>query len=499
MDKNYSFHCSPVPTHNEAGTEADNHNQIENHFHMNHTSKSRMWGVEGVFLALYTVTALNFSRLRHASRFCATNEAIPLSDEEIALDANGSSEGTMSPGGPRRSKAGKRFGFMRFFKVFDAESLVNNLCTIWVGRHKIHANVARFQRVSMNNSSSQFKKNEEKRNYSHDVYTYCLLGKVKEFTSLTNLKVVLVSEDFDNVKLRYMGGFWVMRTKCDNLNNGDDARRDSEIDEVPDIILEEKLPNTNDDEYDYYGDFNEVRNKAERFGSVFNVQGANAFNMFISSVGLEEVPLGGCSFTWCHKSATKMSKLDRFLISESLMSSCPNISAITLDRFLSDHRLILLKESKYDYGPILFLFFHYWFEVDGFVKLVEETWNEALGDTSNSIFNLMKKLKFLKKKTRAWNIEKKKSSKTSMLNFKTELAELDAIIDKGEGNDDVIHKRKNVVESILKVKKLQSMEAAQKAKIKWAIEGDENSKYYHGILNKKQNQLAIRGFLIKGN
>nr|GFC75996.1 hypothetical protein [Tanacetum cinerariifolium] len=47
MDKNYSFYCSPVPTHNEAGTEADNHNQIENHVHMNHTSKSRMWGVEG--------------------------------------------------------------------------------------------------------------------------------------------------------------------------------------------------------------------------------------------------------------------------------------------------------------------------------------------------------------------------------------------------------------------------------------------------------------------
>nr|GEY34634.1 hypothetical protein [Tanacetum cinerariifolium] len=47
MDKKYSFHCSPVPTQNEAGTEADNHNQIENYFHMNHTSKSRMWGVEG--------------------------------------------------------------------------------------------------------------------------------------------------------------------------------------------------------------------------------------------------------------------------------------------------------------------------------------------------------------------------------------------------------------------------------------------------------------------
>ncbi|GKB36570.1 RNA-directed DNA polymerase, eukaryota, reverse transcriptase zinc-binding domain protein [Tanacetum coccineum] len=39
------------------------------------------------------------------------------------------------------------------------------------------------------------------------------------------------------------------------------------------------------------GDFNEVQNKAERFGSVFNVQGANSFNLFISNAGLEEVPL----------------------------------------------------------------------------------------------------------------------------------------------------------------------------------------------------------------
>ncbi|GJW31640.1 RNA-directed DNA polymerase, eukaryota [Tanacetum coccineum] len=640
----------------------------------------------------------------------------------------------------------KQYGY-----VVDA--FIPNRRSKAVGRHKIHANVARFQRVSMNNSSSQFKKNKEKRNHTHDVsidkgtkgpvnsyvhavkgpqsmnmgmesnpvlvldescvnqqvYAYCLPGKVKEFASLTNLKVVLVSEGFDNVKLRYMGGFWVMlefsskevkmkfqssivhvddqEERCFhgkrvcinttgyfnilesfkiiyqgkaywvrakevlgwvpdfveendevdesddesfegepngyNLNNGDYVRGDSEIDEVPDTIFEEKLPNTNgvesfvknkemrsEDPFNIYdlvktkkidnkkgskdadslkyppgftprddiedgevqsikrnvpvderdegthniheeveasgakksdskknskgdgmesicsghfknsetphsggsilllmdelvknfpkkddvglfvpcvanwkgeviiiGDFNEFRNKAERFGSVFNVQGANAFNMFISSAGLEEVPFGGCSFTWCHKSATKMSKLDRFLISESLMSSCPNISAITLDRFLSDHRPILLRESKYDYGPIPFRFFHYWFEVDGFVKLVEETWNEAQGYTSNAILNLMKKLKFLKKK----------------------IPELDAIIDKGDGNDVVIQKRTNVVESILKVEKLQSMEAAQKAKIKWAIEGDENSKYYHGILNKKRNQLTIRGVLVEGN
>ncbi|GJV76994.1 RNA-directed DNA polymerase, eukaryota, partial [Tanacetum coccineum] len=62
------------------------------------------------------------------------------------------------------------------------------------------------------------------------------------------------------------------------------------------------------------GDFNEVRFKSDRYGSHFNSYGAQRFNSFISDAGLVEVALGGSHFTWCHKSATKMSKLDRFLV-----------------------------------------------------------------------------------------------------------------------------------------------------------------------------------------
>ncbi|GJU60262.1 zinc finger, CCHC-type, retrotransposon gag domain protein [Tanacetum coccineum] len=53
------------------------------------------------------------------------------------------------------------------------------------------------------------------------------------------------------------------------------------------------------------GDFNEVCVKSDRFGTNFNVLGANIFNSFINSTGLEEVHLGGSAFTWCHKSADK--------------------------------------------------------------------------------------------------------------------------------------------------------------------------------------------------
>ncbi|GJR52475.1 RNA-directed DNA polymerase, eukaryota [Tanacetum coccineum] len=51
---------------------------------------------------------------------------------------------------------------------------------------------------------------------------------------------------------------------------------------------------------------------------------------------------------------------------------------------------------------------------------------------------------------------------------------------------------------LILVEKVDNLEAAQKAKIKWAIEGDENTKFYHGILNKKRNQLGIRGVLKDG-
>ncbi|GKG17872.1 hypothetical protein Tco_0372170, partial [Tanacetum coccineum] len=80
--------------------------------------------------------------------------------------------------------------------------------------------------------------------------------------------------------------------------------------------------------------------------------------------------------------------------------------------------------------------------------------------------------------------------------LKSDLADLDLIIDKGCGDVEIVNKRANVVRSLQELENLQSLEVVQKSKIKWAIEGDENSKYYHRILNKKRSQLAIRGILV---
>nr|GEW16164.1 hypothetical protein [Tanacetum cinerariifolium] len=246
------------------------------------------------------------------------------------------------------------------------------------------------------------------------------------------------------------------------------------------------------------GDFNEVRDCSERFGSVFNKKGAEVFNNFIVTAGLVVVPLGGCSFTWCHKSAIKMSKLDRFLIFDNLMRTYPTISSISLDRYLSDHRPILMREIHCDYGPTPFKFFHYWFEIDGFDKLVDDSWKEANICDNNDYINLMKKLRFLKEKIRKWNCEYKKSKNCGMRNLKVELNSLDSVIDNGNGTDLVINRRMEVIRLMQEMEKADNLEVAQKAKIKWATEGDENSKYYHGVLDKKISRLTIRGVLADG-
>nr|GEX57712.1 RNA-directed DNA polymerase, eukaryota [Tanacetum cinerariifolium] len=48
------------------------------------------------------------------------------------------------------------------------------------------------------------------------------------------------------------------------------------------------------------------------------------------------------------------------------------------------------------------------------------------------------------------------------------------------------------------IKRKEASDLAQKAKIKWAIKGDENSNFFHGSLNKMWRQIAIKGVLKNG-
>nr|GEY20369.1 RNA-directed DNA polymerase, eukaryota [Tanacetum cinerariifolium] len=77
------------------------------------------------------------------------------------------------------------------------------------------------------------------------------------------------------------------------------------------------------------------------------------------------------------------------------------------------------------------------------------------------------------------------NTKRAIEKYKEELEALDAAIDKGNGYDEIVNKKMEVINSMHHIDKIQAMDMAQKAKIKWSIEGDENSRFFHGVLNKK--------------
>ncbi|GJT86682.1 hypothetical protein Tco_1068399 [Tanacetum coccineum] len=167
-------------------------------------------------------------------------------------------------------------------------------------------------------------------------------------------------------------------------------------------------------------------------------------------------------------------------------------SALCLDRHLSDHRPILLREVSTDYGPIPFRFYHSWFRLDGFDEMVEHAWLSFSYSDSNGMIRFKKKLQALKLIIRQWVKEKKLHQNNVRNSLTSELRDIDKDLDRGNVSDTILLKRMVLLHQIQDINLMEAKESFQKFKIKWAIKGDENTKFFHGIINKKRSQLSIR-------
>ncbi|GJT51439.1 RNA-directed DNA polymerase, eukaryota [Tanacetum coccineum] len=73
------------------------------------------------------------------------------------------------------------------------------------------------------------------------------------------------------------------------------------------------------------------------------------------------------------------------------------------------------------------------------------------------------------------------------------------VLDQGGVTDDILLSRLEVLKQLHDVQSSNNRDIMQKAKIRWAIEGDENSKYFHAIINKKRANLSVKGIMVDGD
>ncbi|GKB73269.1 RNA-directed DNA polymerase, eukaryota [Tanacetum coccineum] len=160
----------------------------------------------------------------------------------------------------KKSKVGKRFAFVRFIKVFNLDRLIQNLNTIWIGRFHLFANPVRFERpkkpnLHPNNVAAAsnhsrgvdyVKGHVQPGSFANIVSGHppvgaygpsvsslsalvldetCaidrdlsnnFMGKVKDVSSISNLRALIMDEGFSVGNLIYLGGMWVM-IECENV------------------------------------------------------------------------------------------------------------------------------------------------------------------------------------------------------------------------------------------------------------------------------------------
>ncbi|GKB17573.1 RNA-directed DNA polymerase, eukaryota [Tanacetum coccineum] len=130
---------------------------------------------------------------------------------------------------------------------------------------------------------------------------------------------------------------------------------------------------------------------------------------------------------------------------------------------------------------------------------METTWKSMNVVEPNGLIRLKKKLQLLKNTIKVWSKEARTRLHEKKINIQHKLSDVDKTIDQGTSNVEVINNKTNLLKELQELYSTDAIEISQKAKIRWSIEGDENTKYFHGILNKKRSQLAIRGTLVNGD
>ncbi|XP_071694701.1 uncharacterized protein [Rutidosis leptorrhynchoides] len=208
------------------------------------------------------------------------------------------------------------------------------------------------------------------------------------------------------------------------------------------------------------GDFNEVRNQAECFNCNYIDSRAKRFNDFILSNNMIDISIGGRFFTRVSDDGTKFSKLDRFLVSEKFHASWGILTAIAMERTSSDHCPIVLKNENKYFGPKPFKVFDVWLDVNGTEQVISEAWNKpvTVGHRKDCAFMLRQLYIHIR-----------------------------------------VRRMEKCEEKWLELESSKSRMLKQKARLKWCLEGDENSRFFHPVIRDKYNRCNIRGLDINGS
>ncbi|KVI03148.1 Endonuclease/exonuclease/phosphatase [Cynara cardunculus var. scolymus] len=224
--------------------------------------------------------------------------------------------------------------------------------------------------------------------------------------------------------------------------------------------IEQFLNDNSDLKWVIMGDFNEVRYVNERKGSTFSFLGASRFNDFIRDSGLMEVRSGGTKFTRMSADGAKHSKLDR--------------------------------SDLVNFEPTYFKFFNSWLGHPEFNHLVLDLWNSS----PSPIYCLP--IKYFMVRIKIWKAGVNKAKVEQVNSLKLSLDSLDIKAENTLLSPKEIASRKDILMKSKALDEENVKDLKQKARLRWVVDGEENSSFFHGIVNSNRRSNFIHGISSNG-
>jgi len=217
------------------------------------------------------------------------------------------------------------------------------------------------------------------------------------------------------------------------------------------------------------GDFNSIRRHEER-KSLISVSDYSreikGFNDFIEKSELVDIPLVGRKFTWYKPNGMVKSIIDRVLVSKEWLETWPRCQQFVLNRYVSDHCLVVLKEVSIDWGLRPFRCLDVWQRDRRFKDFVRLKW-VSYDVQGRGIYVFKEKLKKLKANLKVWNKEAFGDVNLANEELQKRINELDAREDEKGLEEAEREERRFLLAYLNNVNFKQEAVMHQKARQKW--------------------------------
>jgi len=182
--------------------------------------------------------------------------------------------------------------------------------------------------------------------------------------------------------------------------------------------------------------------------------------------------------------------LDTVFINVAWDDKLPSTTLSSLTRTTSDHVPLKIDIASFIPNSKLFRFENFWTQDVGFFTVVNAAWSCQTNNSDPSAV-LAAKLKNTRFELRAWRKQKPNLSQQD-----TDCRIVINLLDRVEESRPLVHREHNLQALIVyilgRVTRAKLQLWKQRSKIRAAIDGDENTRYFHACANQRHRRNVIQ-------